>query len=239
MGAPEPIHVVGGGLAGSEASWQIAQAGIPVVLHEMQPCVAPTPTKRRPGRARLFQFLPLRRRRDECGRAPPSGDAPPRLAHHARGRPASGSGRRRAAVDQDGFSAAVTAALEAHPLVTIARGEVAGLPPEEWSSSIVATGPLTSPALAAAVLRLRVRRNSHSSMPSRRSSTGTPSIWRWPGSSRAMTRPGRAPGPTTSIAPLDRDRYEAFVTPSSRATRRTSRNGRGRRISTGACRSRS
>ena len=58
------------------------------------------------------------------------------------------------AVDRDGFSAAVTAALEAHPLVTIERGEVAGLPPEEWTSVIIATGPLTSPALAEAILGL-------------------------------------------------------------------------------------
>jgi methylenetetrahydrofolate--tRNA-(uracil-5-)-methyltransferase len=56
------------------------------------------------------------------------------------------------AVDREGFSTAVTAALEAHPLVTIVREEVAGLPPESWTSSIVATGPLTSPALAEAIL---------------------------------------------------------------------------------------
>jgi methylenetetrahydrofolate--tRNA-(uracil-5-)-methyltransferase len=55
------------------------------------------------------------------------------------------------AVDRDGFSAAVTAALEAHPLVTIERGELAGLPPDEWDSVIIATGPLTSPALAEAI----------------------------------------------------------------------------------------
>jgi methylenetetrahydrofolate--tRNA-(uracil-5-)-methyltransferase len=55
------------------------------------------------------------------------------------------------AVDRDGFSNAVTAALEAHPLVTIERGEVAGLPPAEWDSVVVATGPLTSPALAEAI----------------------------------------------------------------------------------------
>ena len=55
-------------------------------------------------------------------------------------------------------SSAVTAALEAHPLVTIERGEVAGLPPEEWSSVIVATGPLTSDRLALAIAaRLGVR----------------------------------------------------------------------------------
>ena len=55
------------------------------------------------------------------------------------------------AVDRDGFSAAVTNALEAHPLVEIDRREVAGLPPTSWDSVIIATGPLTSPALAAAV----------------------------------------------------------------------------------------
>ena len=55
------------------------------------------------------------------------------------------------AVDRDGFSAAITAALESHPLVTIAREEIAGLPPDEWDSVIVATGPLTSPALAEAI----------------------------------------------------------------------------------------
>ncbi|HZD25951.1 MAG TPA: methylenetetrahydrofolate--tRNA-(uracil(54)-C(5))-methyltransferase (FADH(2)-oxidizing) TrmFO, partial [Alphaproteobacteria bacterium] len=55
------------------------------------------------------------------------------------------------AVDREGFSAAVTAALEAELLVTIERGEVGGLPPEDWDSVIVATGPLTSPALAEAV----------------------------------------------------------------------------------------
>src|SRR5204863_8826327 len=57
------------------------------------------------------------------------------------------------AVDRDGFSAAVTAALEAHPLVQIRREEVA-LPPDEWDSVIVATGPLTSPALADAIRQL-------------------------------------------------------------------------------------
>ena len=55
------------------------------------------------------------------------------------------------AVDRDGFSAAVTAALEAHPLITIVREEIAGLPPAEWASAIIATGPLTSPALAEAI----------------------------------------------------------------------------------------
>ena len=55
------------------------------------------------------------------------------------------------AVDRDVFSAAVTRALEDDPLVTIERGEVAGLPPEDWDSVILATGPLTSPDLATAI----------------------------------------------------------------------------------------
>ncbi len=55
------------------------------------------------------------------------------------------------AVDRDGFSAAVTARLEAHPLITIRREEVPGLPPREWGQAIVATGPLTAPALAEAI----------------------------------------------------------------------------------------
>ena len=55
------------------------------------------------------------------------------------------------AVDRDGFSAAVTARLEAHPLITIAREEVAGLPPADWDQAIIATGPLTAPSLAEAI----------------------------------------------------------------------------------------
>ena len=58
------------------------------------------------------------------------------------------------AVDREGFAMAVEAALEAEPLVTIAREEVAGLPPADWDSVIVATGPLTSPALSAAIVEL-------------------------------------------------------------------------------------
>jgi methylenetetrahydrofolate--tRNA-(uracil-5-)-methyltransferase len=55
------------------------------------------------------------------------------------------------AVDRDGFSQAVTARLAAHPLITIAREEVTGLPPEDWDQAIIATGPLTSPDLADAI----------------------------------------------------------------------------------------
>src|ERR671913_429271 len=155
MSTLEPIHVIGGGLAGSEAAWQIAQAGVPVVLHEMRP-VRGTDAHKTDGLAELVCSNSFRSDDPETNAVG--------LLHQemrslgslimAKGDanqvPAGGA----LAVDRDGFSKAVTAALEAHPLVTIERGEVAGLPPEAWSSVIVATGPLTSPALAEAVLGL-------------------------------------------------------------------------------------
>ncbi len=148
-----PIHVIGGGLAGSEAAWQIAERGIPVVLHEMRP-VRGTDAHKTDGLAELV-----------CSNSFRSDDSEQNavgLLHHELRRAGSlimrcgdthqvpaGSAL---AVDRDGFSAAVTKALEDHPLVTIERGEIAGLPPADWDSVIVATGPLTSPALSQAVL---------------------------------------------------------------------------------------
>ena len=147
-----PIHVIGGGLAGSEAAWQIARAGVPVVLHEMRP-VRETDAHLTDGLAELV-----------CSNSFRSDDAENNavgLLHEEMRRlgslimasgdatklPAGGA----LAVDRVAFSDRVTAQLEAEPLVTVARGEVAGLPPEDWDSVIVATGPLTSPALAEAV----------------------------------------------------------------------------------------
>ncbi|HEX2726123.1 MAG TPA: methylenetetrahydrofolate--tRNA-(uracil(54)-C(5))-methyltransferase (FADH(2)-oxidizing) TrmFO, partial [Beijerinckiaceae bacterium] len=152
MRAIEPIHVVGGGLAGSEAAWQIAAAGVPVVLHEMRP-VRATDAHKTSGLAELVCSNSFRSDDAEANAVGLLHQEMRRLgslimregdAHQV---PAGGA----LAVDRDGFSAAVTAALEAHPLVTIAREEIAGLPPADWSSVIIATGPLTSPALAEAV----------------------------------------------------------------------------------------
>ena len=151
----KPVHVIGGGLAGSEAAWQIAEAGVPVVLHEMRP-VRATAAHQTDGLAELvcsnsfrsddWEFNAvglLHAEMRRCGSIIMAcGDA--------NQVPAGGA----LAVDREGFSRAVTARLEAHPLVSIAREEVAGLPPAEWDSVIVATGPLTSPALSEAVLEL-------------------------------------------------------------------------------------
>ena len=151
----KPVHVIGGGLAGSEAAWQIAEAGVPVVLHEMRP-VRATDAHQTDHLAELVCSNSFRA--DDW-----TGNAVGLL--HAEMRslgslilacadtcqvPAGGA----LAVDRDGFAQAVTARLEAHPLVTIAREEVAGLPPADWDSVVVATGPLTSPALAGAILGL-------------------------------------------------------------------------------------
>ncbi|MFD1191810.1 methylenetetrahydrofolate--tRNA-(uracil(54)-C(5))-methyltransferase (FADH(2)-oxidizing) TrmFO [Phenylobacterium conjunctum] len=148
-----PIHVVGGGLAGSEATWQIAQAGVPVILHEMRP-VRGTDAHQTQSLAELVCSNSFRAD-DWTGNAVGLLHAEMRRmgsiimsAGDAHQVPAGGA----LAVDRDGFSAEVTARLEAHPLVTIVREEIAGLPPAEWDSVVVATGPLTSPALAEAIL---------------------------------------------------------------------------------------
>jgi methylenetetrahydrofolate--tRNA-(uracil-5-)-methyltransferase len=150
-----PVHVVGGGLAGSEAAWQIAEAGVPVILHEMRP-VRGTDAHQTDHLAELVCSNSFRSD-DWSGNAVGLLHAEMRRlgsiimacgdAHQV---PAGGA----LAVDRDGFSQAVTAKLEAHPKITIAREEVAGLPPADWDSVVVATGPLTSPALADAILDL-------------------------------------------------------------------------------------
>lgn len=148
----QPVHIIGGGLAGSEAAWQITRRGVPVVLHEMRP-VRPTEAHKTDRLAELVcsnSFRSDDRETNAVG-----------LLHEELRRadslimtmgdrhqvPAGGA----LAVDREGFAEAVSDALGSEPLVTIDRAEVAGLPPAEWESVIVATGPLTSPALASAI----------------------------------------------------------------------------------------
>ena len=149
------VHIVGGGLAGCEAAWQLASAGVPVVLHEMRP-VRGTEAHLTENLAELVCSNSFRSDdaannavgllHEEMRRA---GSLIMRAAD-AHKLPAGGA----LAVDRHGFSAAVQAALLAHPLVELRREEVAGLPPDDWDSVIVATGPLTSPALAEAIRAL-------------------------------------------------------------------------------------
>src|SRR6266545_374811 len=145
----DTVHVIGGGLAGSEAAWQVANTGVRVVLHEMRP-LRMTEAHRTEGLAELV-----------CSNSFRSDDAANNAVGllHAEMRrlgslimrcadanqvPAGGA----LAVDRDGFSAAVTRALHDHPLIEINRSEIAGLPPAEWGNAIVATGPFVAALLA-------------------------------------------------------------------------------------------
>lgn len=154
-----PVHVIGGGLAGSEAAWQLARGSVPVVLHEMRP-VRPTAAHRGGGLAELVCSNSFRSDDVEGNAVGLLHEEMRRagsliLAAADETRVPAGSAL---AVDRDAFSARVEAALAAEPLVTVVREEVAGLPlqqpPADWDSVILATGPLTSPALAEALREL-------------------------------------------------------------------------------------
>lgn len=148
----KPVHIVGAGLAGSEAAWQIANRGVPVVLHEMRP-VRMTDAHKTANFAELV-----------CSNSFRSDDAETNAVGvlHAEMRlagslimamgdanqvPAGGA----LAVDRDAFAEAVSNKLKSHPLITIEEGVVTGLPPEDWGNTIIATGPLTAPEMADAI----------------------------------------------------------------------------------------
>ena len=151
----KPIHIIGGGMAGSEAAWAAANLGVPVVLYEMRPHRG-TDAHQTDGLAEMVCSNSFRSDDDESnavgllhwemrqlGSVMMASALPAQV-------PAGGA----LAVDRDVFSAEVTARLEAHPLIAIERSEITGLPPDDWDSVIVATGPLTSPALAEAIAGL-------------------------------------------------------------------------------------
>ncbi len=146
------VHIIGGGLAGSEAAWQLARAGVPVILHEMRG-VHGTDAHHTDRLAELVCSNSFRS--DD-----PDNNAVGLLHAEMRAlgslvmtaadasRVPAGSAL---AVDRDDFAGRVTAALEAEPLVEIRREMVAGLPPADWASVIIATGPLTAMPLAEAI----------------------------------------------------------------------------------------
>src|SRR5262245_32506818 len=136
------VHIIGGGLAGSEAAWQLAAGGVPVVLHEMRPMRGTDAHKT----DQLAELV--------CSNSFRSDDAMNNavgLLHEEMRRcgslilaagdrhklPAGGA----LAVDREGFAAEITNRLERHTLVQLARGAVAGLPPPERDEVLVGTGP--------------------------------------------------------------------------------------------------
>ena len=146
------VRIVGGGLAGSEAAWQAASMGVPVTIHEMRP-VRPTAVHKTGQLAELVCSNSFRgdkldnavgllkeemRRLDSIVM---------RVADRVRV-PAGAA----LAVDREQFSAGVTEAIHSHPLITVERGEVTGIPaPTPGEVVIIATGPLTSDALSAEI----------------------------------------------------------------------------------------
>jgi methylenetetrahydrofolate--tRNA-(uracil-5-)-methyltransferase len=150
----KPIHIIGGGLAGSEAAWQIAQRGVPVVLHEMRPV--------RQTEAHATEYLAEL----VCSNSFRSDDATSNavgILHEEMRRAGSlilrcGDAARvpagsALAVDRDGFAQAVTQMIANEPLIQIRREEVTELP-SEWHQIIIATGPLTSARLASEIQTL-------------------------------------------------------------------------------------
>ncbi|MGH7247625.1 MAG: methylenetetrahydrofolate--tRNA-(uracil(54)-C(5))-methyltransferase (FADH(2)-oxidizing) TrmFO, partial [Pseudomonadota bacterium] len=154
MRSSSPVHIVGGGLAGSEAAWQIARAGVPVVLHEMRPIRSTAVHKTE----RFAELVCSNSFRSDDTLASAIGllHAEMRLlgslvmhAADANKLPAGGA----LAVDRHDFAAAISTELQAEPLIEIRREEIV-TPPPEWDSVIIATGPLTSPALAETIRAL-------------------------------------------------------------------------------------
>ena len=144
--------MIGGGLAGSEAAWQIARTGVPVVLHEMRPSRT-TPAHRTGSLAELVcsnsfraddpqtSAIGILHREMRCL------DSLIMAAADAHKLPAGGA----LAVDRGQFSEYITEKICAQPLIELRRNEIEGLPPHAWDNVIIATGPLTSPSLATAL----------------------------------------------------------------------------------------
>ncbi len=148
------IHIIGGGLAGSEAAWQAAEAGAEVILHEMRG-VRGTEAHKTDHFAELVCSNSFRSDDKEYNAVGLLHEEMRVLGslilreadtHQI---PAGGA----LAVDREGFSEAVTRAIASHPRITVKREVIGELPPEDWGPTIVATGPLTEESLAADILK--------------------------------------------------------------------------------------
>lgn len=205
----DELHIIGGGLAGSEAAWQAARMGARVVLHEMRPNRS-TDAHKTGDLAELVcsnSFRSDDRENNAVG-----------LLHEEMRRagslilqagdthrlPAGGA----LAVDRDAFAQEVTRALERHPRIAIVREEIAGLPPRDWQSVIIATGPLTSPALADAIRALTGEESlaffDAIAPVVHRDSIDMSIAW-------MQSRYGKGDGADYINCPLDESQYRAFI----------------------------
>ena len=203
------VHVIGGGLAGCEAACQMARMGVRSVIHEMRPtrgtdahvtsqlaelvCSNSFRSDDAEGNAVGLLHEEMRR----CGSVIMAAADATRV-------PAGGA----LAVDREGYAAAVETVIEAEPLIAVERGEVDGLPPADWKSVIIATGPLTSPALSEAILKL-TGEDSLAFFDAiapivHRESINTDIAW-------FQSRYDKGDGKDYLNCPLDEDQYKAFI----------------------------
>ncbi len=209
MPSSKPVHVIGGGLAGSEAAWQLARSGVGVVLHEMRP------TRRTEAHVtdQLAELVCSNSFRSDDSETNAVGLLHAELrrcnslilkAADAHRVPAGSA----LAVDREGFAEAVTEALAAEENITVSREEIAALPPAEWDNVIIATGPLTSPALAEAVRELTGRQYlaffDAIAPIVHRESIDFSKAW-------FQSRYDKGDGKDYVNCPLDKEQYEAFV----------------------------
>lgn len=203
------LHIIGAGLAGSEAAWQAAEMGVKVILHEMRPEVK-TDAHETGNAAELVCSNSFRSDDHENNAVGVlhqemrlldslimrSGDA---------ARVPAGSAL---AVDREEFSKRVTEALEQHPNISFERGEVKGLPPKDWTQVIIATGPLTSPSLSEAILKLTGEEElaffDAIAPIVHKESINFDTAW-------FQSRYDKGEGADYINCPLDKDQYEAFI----------------------------
>ncbi len=203
------IHIIGGGLAGSEAAWTAANAGCHVILHEMRP-VRKTDAHHSDGLAELVCSNSFRSDDHENNAVGLLHEEMRRagslimMAAKEHRVPAGGA----LAVDRDAFSEAVSKAIYDHPNIEIKRGEISALPPKEWDNVIIATGPLTSPDLSAAILSLTGEENlaffDAIAPIVHRDSINMDKAW-------FQSRYDKGDGADYINCPLDEEQYNAFL----------------------------
>ncbi len=205
----KPVHIIGAGLAGCEAAWQLARLEIPVILHEMRPNVK-TAVHKSDGFAELVCSNSLRSDDAQYNAVGVCHEEMRRFnslilsAADACNVPAGGA----LAVDRDDFSKYITKKLETHPFVTIIREEITEIPPQDWDNVIIATGPLSSKPLIDEILKITGEGElaffDALAPIIHRDSIDMTKAW-------FQSRYDKGDGSDYINCPMDKDQYESFI----------------------------